>query len=65
MSQFDNLAGKASELNEQHGDKIEGATDQGLEQAGNAADSRTGGKFSEQIDQAQAQGDERVGDNSQ
>lgn len=65
MSQFDRLADKAGQLSEQHGDKIEGVTDQGIERAGDAIDEKTAGKFAGQVDQAQQQGDERVGDNSQ
>jgi VIT1/CCC1 family predicted Fe2+/Mn2+ transporter len=37
--------GKAEDLAKQHGDKI----DQGLDKAGHAADSKTGGKHSSQI----------------
>ena len=39
--------------------------DQGIERAGDAVDEKTGGKFAGQVDQAQQQADERVGDNSQ
>ena len=38
--------GKAEDLAKQHGDKIE----QGVDKAGHAADSKTGGKYSSQID---------------
>ncbi len=65
MSQFEGLAGKAAELNAQHGDKIEGASDQAIQQGGDRLDQATGGKFAGQVDQAQAAGDEKVGDNSQ
>lgn len=65
MSQFDNLAGKAAELNEQHGDKIEGASDSALDNAANFANEKSGGKFGEQIDQAKQHGDNSLGDNSQ
>ncbi len=65
MSQFDGLADKAQQLAGEHGDKVEQASDQGIERAGDAVDEKTGGKFAGQVDQAQQQGDERVGDNSQ
>jgi VIT1/CCC1 family predicted Fe2+/Mn2+ transporter len=38
--------GKASDMMRQHGDKV----DQGLDKAGRAVDSKTGGKYSSQID---------------
>ncbi len=38
--------GKASDMMRQHGDKV----DQGLDKAGDAVDSKTGGKYSSQID---------------
>ena len=38
--------GKAGDVARQHGDKI----DEGLDKAGKAADSKTGGKYSGQID---------------
>ncbi len=65
MSQFDGLAEKASELNQQHGDKIEGASDQAIQQGGDFADEKSGGTFSGQVDQAQQAADQQVGDNSQ
>ena len=43
MSQFDGLAGKAAELNTQHGDEIEGASDQAIQQGGDRLDQATGG----------------------
>ncbi|MEE4545508.1 antitoxin [Streptomyces sp. V4-01] len=38
--------GKADDMMREHGDKV----DQGVDKAGQAADSRTGGKYSSQID---------------
>jgi VIT1/CCC1 family predicted Fe2+/Mn2+ transporter len=38
--------GKADDMTREHGDKV----DQGIDKAGQAADSRTGGKHSSQID---------------
>ncbi len=65
MSQFDGLAGKADELNQQHGDKIEGASDQAIQQGGQFADEKTGGQHSDKIEQGKQGVDERLGDNSQ
>lgn len=65
MSQFDGLADKAKGLAQEHGDKVEQYSDQGLDQAGNVANEKSGGKFSDQIDQGKQAADERVGDNSQ
>lgn len=54
MGVFDNLKGladqakeKATELVDQHGDKVE----QGLEKAGQLADERTGGQHTDKIQQ--------------
>lgn len=65
MSQFDNTLGKATQLNEQHGDAIEGPSDQIIEKLGDRIDAATGGKFAAQVDQAQAAADQRIGDNHQ
>ena len=48
MGIFDNLAAKAKGLAGKHHDQI----DAGLEKAGGVADEKTGGKYSERIDQA-------------
>lgn len=65
MSQFDGLADKASQLNQEHGDKIEGASDQAIQKGGDFADEKTGGQHSDKVDQATQAADERIGDNSQ
>lgn len=62
---FDNLKDKASEAAEQHGDKVEQFSDQGIERGGDALDDKTGGKFSDQIDKGQQAADERIGDDNQ
>ncbi|MFG2936590.1 antitoxin [Streptomyces sp. NPDC048282] len=46
MDRLKNLADKAEDLAEEHGDVIE----TGLEKAGDLADERTDGKYTEQID---------------
>lgn len=65
MSQFDGLADQANNLNQQHGDKVEGASDQAVQQAGDFAEGKAGGQHADKIDQAQQAADERIGDNSQ
>lgn len=59
---FDNLKDKAAELIGQNPEKVEELSDQAIEKAGDAADSMTGGKFSEQIDAAQQKADEAIGE---
>jgi hypothetical protein len=44
---FDELKDKAKDVLGQHGDQA----DQGIDKAGDFADERTGGKYTEQIDQ--------------
>ncbi|WP_168581742.1 antitoxin [Gephyromycinifex aptenodytis] len=65
MGHFDGLKDKASELKEQHGDKIESASDQAIQKVGGAVDERTGGEHADKIKQATDKADEYVGDNSQ
>ena len=50
---------------EQHGDKIEGASDEAIQQGGQFADEKTGGQRSDKIEQGKQGVDERLGDNSQ
>jgi len=61
MSQFDNLRENAEEQLQQHGDQVEGVSDQGLDKGGDALDGATGGKFSDQIDQGQERADDAIG----
>lgn len=49
MSIFDNLGDQAKDLAGEHGDKV----DEGLQQAGDFVDEKTGGKFSDQIDKGE------------
>lgn len=65
MSAFDNIKDQASKAASENPDKVEQFSDQGIEKAGDAVDQKTGGKFSDKVDQAQQAGDQRVGDNSQ
>ena len=57
---LDDLTSKASDALDS--DKGEKASDAGLDKAGDAASSATGGKFDEQIDKAETSADQRVGD---
>ena len=59
------IAGQASEMAGQHGDKVEQASDQGLDKAAQAVNDKTGNKFGDQVEQGKQQADERMGDNSQ
>ena len=61
MSQFDNLRDKAEQAAQDHPEQVEKFSDQGLDQAGDAADGATGGRFSDQIDQGQQRGDDAIG----
>lgn len=49
MGLFDDIKAKASELIDQHGDKVS----EGVDKAASFADEKTGGKYSEQIQQGQ------------
>jgi antitoxin protein of toxin-antitoxin system len=51
MSMFDNMKDKVSKLVDDHGDKVA----EGLDKAGDFADEKTGGKYSDKIDAAQEQ----------
>ncbi|GGL26586.1 antitoxin [Phycicoccus endophyticus] len=53
---------KLSELAEQHPDTVESLSDQAIERGGDAVDSATGGRYAEQVDQAQAKADEAIGE---
>ncbi|AZZ50049.1 antitoxin [Rathayibacter rathayi] len=61
MVDLGGLADKAK--NAANSDKGEELTDKGLDTAGDAADSATGGTFAGQVDKAQDAGDQQVGNN--
>ncbi|MGL4172544.1 MAG: antitoxin [Actinomycetota bacterium] len=61
MGAFDSLKGKAEDLAQNHGDKLEGVSDTVIDKAGDAADKLTGGKFSDKIDGIQQAADDRIG----
>jgi ABC-type transporter Mla subunit MlaD len=56
MSMFDNMKDKASDLVDGHGDKV----GEGLDKAGEFADEKTGGKYSDQIDSGVDQAKDRL-----
>ncbi|MFN8097059.1 MAG: antitoxin [Dermatophilaceae bacterium] len=62
MGMFDEIKGKAEELLHGHADKVEELSDQGIAKATDAADSATGGKYSDQIDAAGGKADELIGE---
>ncbi len=62
MGFLDSAKEKLTALAEQHPDKVESLSDQAIERGGDAVDSRTGGKYADQVDQAQAKADEAIGE---
>lgn len=59
---FDEIRGKAEEAIANNPDQVESISDQVIEQAGDAADSATGGRFAGAVDSAQEQADQRIGE---
>jgi hypothetical protein len=60
MADLGGLGDKAKDFADS--DKGEKATDAGLDKAGDAANSATGGKFDDQIDKAGDAADKKIGD---
>lgn len=58
MGLFDSAKDKLSGLARDNQDKIE----EGIDQAGDAVDDKTGGKFSDQVDTAQEAAKDKLGD---
>lgn len=58
MGLFDSAKDKASESAGEHQDKI----DDGIERAGDAADEKTGGKYSDHVDSAEDLAKDKLGD---
>ena len=61
MSFFDSAKEKLQELAGDHPDQVEQLSDQAIQRGGDAVDSTTGGKYAEQVDQAQVKADGAVG----
>jgi hypothetical protein len=62
MGIFDEIKDKVSEFVEGNPDKVEDLSDQGIDKAGDALDSATDGKFSDQVDQGQQIADDKIGE---
>lgn len=62
MGFLDDAKGKIEDLVGKNSDKVEELSDQGIAKATDAADSATGGKYTEQIDTAGQKIDEAIGD---
>lgn len=59
MGVFDSAKDKVTELNEQHGDKIEGVSDTGLDKAGDFAESK--GLGADQVQKGRDAADMAIG----
>lgn len=62
MSFMDSAKEKLSGLAAEHPDQVEQFSDQAIERGGDAVDSTTGGKYAEQVDQAQVKADGAIGE---
>ena len=62
MSLFDSAKEKLQDLAAQHPDQVEQLSDQAIERGGDAVDTATGGKYAEQVDQAQVKADGAIGE---
>ena len=62
MGLFDSAKKKAEQLMRDNPDKVEELSDQAIDKAGDAVDSATDGKFSDQVDAAQQKADEAIGE---
>jgi MT0933-like antitoxin protein len=61
VSFLDSAKEKLEELAANHPDQVEQISDEAITRGGDAADSVTGGKFAEQIDQVQETADGAIG----
>ncbi|MGV1008916.1 MAG: antitoxin [Dermatophilaceae bacterium] len=62
MSLFDSAKDKLSQALEDNADKVEQASDTGLDKAAELAKDKTGGQFSEQVEQARDAADQHIGE---
>jgi hypothetical protein len=62
VSFSDSAKEKLQQLADDHPDQAEKISDQAIERGGDAADSATGGKYADQLDQAQVKADGAVGE---
>lgn len=56
------LEEQAKQQMAEHPEQTEKYSDEGIEKAGDAVDRLTGGKYTQQVDQAQRAADERIGE---
>jgi len=61
VSFFDSAKEKLQELAGDHPDQVEQLSDQAIARGGDTVDSATGGKYAEQVDQAQVKADGAIG----
>lgn len=61
MGFLDDAKAKLEQLASEHPDQVESLSDQAIERAGDAVDSATGGKYADQVDQAQQRADGAIG----
>jgi hypothetical protein len=62
VSFLDSAKEKLQELAGDHPDQVEQLSDQAVGRGGDAVDSATGGKYAEQVDQAQVKADGAIGE---
>lgn len=62
MGFLDDAKDKVSDLVHDNPDKVEELSDQGIERGGDMFDQATGGKYADQVDQAQTKADESIGE---
>lgn len=62
MGAFDNIKNKVTDMAKEHGDKLEGATDAALDKGADLIDDKTGGKFSDKIQQGRDIVDGKIGE---
>jgi hypothetical protein len=62
VSLFDSAKEKLQQLADDNPEKVEQLSDQAITRGGDAADSVTGGKYAEHVDQGQVKADEAIGE---
>ncbi len=62
MSMFDDLKNKAEEFVKDNPDKVESVSDSVLDKVADLADDKTGGRYHDQVEGAQAKADDAIGE---
>lgn len=62
MGAFDNIKNQVTDMAKEHGDKLESATDAALDKGAELIDDKTGGKFSDKIQQGRDIVDGKIGE---